>query len=109
MEKHKLPHAQSALILGIVSIVTACCCYGLPGLIIGFIGINEAKKAQKTYNENPEMYTGLGNANTGRITSIIGIAFGALAVIYYIYLISSGKWGETMDQYKQILEQYQNQ
>ena len=55
------------------------------------------------------MYTGLGNANTGRITSIIGIAFGALAVIYYIYLISSGKWGETMDQYKQILEQYQNQ
>lgn len=109
MEKHKLPHAQSALILGIVSIITACCCYGLPGLIIGFFGINEAKKAQKIYDENPEMYTGLGNASTGKITSIIGIAFGILAVIYYIYLITSGKWGEAMDQYRQIFEQYQNQ
>ena len=35
MYKEKLPHAQTALILGIVSIVTACCCWGIVGIIIG--------------------------------------------------------------------------
>jgi hypothetical protein len=107
MEKQKLPHSQAALILGIVSIVTACCCYGLPGVILGFIGINEAKKAKATHEENPDMYTGLNNAETGRITSIIGIVIGALAVLWLIYAISSGKYGEMMEQYKEAIEQAQ--
>jgi len=107
MEKQKLPHSQAALILGIVSIVTACCCYGLPGLILGFIGINEAKKAKKVHEENPDMYTGLKNAETGRITSIIGIVIGGLAVLWLLYAISTGKYGEMMEQYKDIIEQVQ--
>ena len=107
MEKQKLPHSQAALILGIVSIITACCCYGIPGLILGFIGINEAKKAKATHEEDPEMYIGIKNAETGRITSIIGIVIGGLAVLWMVYLISTGKYGEMMEQYKQILEQNQ--
>ena len=107
MEKQKLPHSQAALILGIVSIVTACCCYGLPGVILGFIGINEAKKAKATHEENPDMYTGMNNAETGRITSIIGIVIGALAVLWLIYAISSGKYGEMIEQYKEAIEQAQ--
>lgn len=107
MEKQKLPHSQGALILGIVSIVTACCCYGIPGLILGFIGLNNAKKAKAIHDENPDMYLGIGNANTGRITSIIGLVIGGLYTIWMIYIISTGQWGEMMDQYKELLEQVQ--
>lgn len=110
MEKQKLPHSQSSLILGIVSIVTACCCYGIPGLILGFIGMNEAKKAIAIHNENPDLYKGINNANTGRTTSIIGLAIGGLAALWLIYAISTGKFTEMMDQYKELLEQVeQNQ
>ncbi len=107
MEKQKLPHSQSALILGIVSIVTACCCYGVPGFILGLIGINEAKKAKAVHEKNPDMYTGLNNAETGRVTSIIGIVIGGLAVLWLIYIISTGKYGEMMDQYMQMMEELQ--
>jgi len=107
MEKQKLPHSQAALILGIISIVTACCCYGLPGLILGFIGMKEAKKAKAIHEENPEMYKGLNNAETGRITSIIGVVIGGLAVGWLIYVVSTGQWGEVMQQYKDLIEQAQ--
>lgn len=107
MEKQKLPHSQAALILGICSIITACCCYGVPGLILGLIGMNEAKKAKATHEENPELYKGLNNAETGRITSIIGIVIGALASIWIIYAISTGKYGEMMEQYRELIEQAQ--
>ncbi len=108
MEKQKLPHSQSALILGIVSIITACCCYGIPGLVLGFIGINNAKKAKAIHNENPDTYKGVKNAETGRITSIIGIVFGVLITIWLIFIISTGKYGEMMEQYKEMIEQMQN-
>lgn len=105
MEKQKLPHAQSSLVFGIVSIVTACCCLGLPGLIFGIIGLNNSKKAIKIYNEDPSIYTGEGNANTGKITSIIGIVFGALAVLQLAYALFSGTWQEQLEMYKELIEQ----
>ncbi len=109
MEKQKLPHSQAALILGIISIVTACCCYGIPGLILGFLGMNEAKKAKAIYNENPDQYTGLNNAETGRVTSMIGIVIGGLAALWIIYLLVTGKYGEMMEQYMNMIEEMQNQ
>jgi len=107
MEKQKLPNSQGALILGITSIITACCCYGIPGVILGFIGLNKAKKAKATHDENPDTYIGIGNANTGRITSIIGLVIGGLYTIWMIYIISTGQWGEMMDQYRELIEQAQ--
>jgi len=108
MEKQKLPHSQSALILGIVSIITACCCYGVPGFILGLIGINEAKKAKAIHDENPDTFVGLNNAETGRVTSIIGIVIGGLATLWLIYAISTGTYGEMMDQYMQMMEELQS-
>jgi len=105
MEKQKLPHAQSSLIYGIVSIVTACCCFGLPGVIFGYIGLNNSKKALALYNEDPSQYTGDGNANTGKITSIIGLVLGAIAVLQILYAIFSGSWQEQMEMYKDLIEQ----
>ncbi|WP_456376671.1 CCC motif membrane protein [Lutibacter sp.] len=107
MEKQKLPHAKSSLIFGIVSIVTACCCFGLPGLIFGIIGLNNSKKAMKIYNEDPSQFDGSGNANTGKITSIIGIVLGVIFVLQIIYALFSGSWEEQMEMYKELIEQAQ--
>lgn len=105
MEKQILPHAKSALTYGIISIITACCCFGIPGIIFGFIGLNNAKKAMSLYNQDPSQYTGEGNANTGKITSIIGIAIGVLAIVQLAYSIFSGSWQEQMEMYQQLIEQ----
>lgn len=108
MEKQKLPHSQASLILGILSIVTACCCNGLPGIILGFIGMNEAKKAKKIHDENPDAYDGLNNANTGRVTSIIGLVLGAVILIFtIIYIISLGGIEGYMEMIQEMTEQYQ--
>lgn len=106
--KEKLPHSQAALILGIVSIVTACCCYGFIGIITGIIGLLQANKAIAIHNQDPELYDGINNANTGRITSIIGIVIGAIAVITYIYLYSTGQYQIMMEQYQEMIEQQMN-
>ncbi len=107
MEKQKLPGASTALVLGICSIVTACCCYGLIGIILGIIGLNSAKKAKVAYEENPEQYDGMANANAGRITSIIGIVIGALYIVYLIFLIVTIGFAGIMEQNQQLMEQFQ--
>jgi len=109
MEKQKLPNASSSLVMGILSIVTACCCYGVPGLIFGFIGLNMAKKAKATYEENPEQYNGLGNVEAGKITSIIGLVLGALFTIYLVYILSTGQFGDMQEQIQKAIEDAQNQ
>ena len=105
MEKTNLPNAKKSLIFGIVSIVTACCCAGFPGLIFGYLGYKEATKAKAIYDENPDLYHSVGNADTGRITSIIGMVLGAIFVLQLIYAIVSGSWQEQMDMYRDFIEQ----
>jgi len=84
MEQQKLPNSTLILIFGIVSIVL-CCCYGV-GVIFGIIAIVLASKAIKTYNENPELYSGYKNVTTGRILAIIGVSLGAIWLAYVIYM-----------------------
>ena len=104
MTKEKLPYSQSGLIFGIISIFFSCCCGGFIGLIFGIIGLSNSRKAIAFHYENPEMYDGINNANTGRITSIIGIVIGSISTIWLIYLLSSGQYEIMMEQYQQILE-----
>ncbi len=104
MDKEKLPYSQTALILGIVSIFTACCCYGVIGIVLGFIGLNKANKAIVIHEENPELYDGINNAKTGKITSIIGIVFGIIVIIYLVYIFSSGQYEVIMEQYQELIE-----
>lgn len=108
MEKQKLPNSTSSLVFGIVSIITACCCFGLPGVIFGIIGLNQSKKAIALNNEDPSLYFGAGNANTGKITSIIGIVLGALAVLQILFSVFiSGTFGEQMELIKEAIENAQ--
>ena len=105
MYKEKLTHAQSALILGISSIVTACCCWGIVGLIVGIIGLYESNKAISIYNANPNDFDGINNAQTGRTTSIIGIIIGALSILWMIYMYSSGNYELIFEQYDEFLNE----
>jgi uncharacterized protein MpPF26 len=103
MDKEKLPHSQTALILGIISIITACCCWGIIGVFIGIIGLIKANQAIALHNANPDQFDGINNANTGRITSIIGIVIGILSLAWLIFLFMSGDFGLMMEQYQDII------
>lgn len=83
MNQQKLPNATAVLVLGIVSIV-ACCCYALPGIITGIIGLVLYKKDKALYQQNPSLYSDYNNLNTGRILCIIGIALSALYILSMI-------------------------
>lgn len=87
MEQQKLPNATIVLILGIVSIV-GCCCYGLPGLICGIIGVVLYNKDKVLYQQKPQLYSNFSNLNTGRILCIIGIIFSILFLLYIVFIIS---------------------
>ena len=80
----------------------------MPGIVLGFIGMNEAKKAKRIHDENPDVYDGLNNANTGRVTSIIGLVLGAVILIFtIIYIISLGGIEGYMEMIQEMTEQYQ--
>lgn len=85
MEKQKLPNATAVLILGISSILT-CCCWGIIGLVLGIVALVLAKKDLQLYRENPGIYTGYSNLNTGKVLAIIGIILGSIYFIFTIYL-----------------------
>jgi len=84
MNQQPLPGASNALTMGIISLVGAFICCGPFAIIFSIIGLNSAKKAEKLYMANPELYTGYENVKTGRILSYIGMA---VALIYLILII----------------------
>jgi hypothetical protein len=96
MNQQTLPNATAVLILGIVSII-GCCCYGLPGIVAGVIGLVLYKKDNDLYKQNPTMYSNYSNLNTGRILSIIGIVLSILYLIYVVVLISTVGWDAMKD------------
>ena len=87
MEKEKLPNATLILILGMLSILT-CCCYGIPGLGLGIATLILAKKDIKIYNEDPQRYKDFANVITGRTLAIVGIVLSALAVVFFIIVMT---------------------
>ena len=76
--KKTAPNSVAALVLGICSIVLGC---GFVGLVCGIVGLVLANKGLVQYNEDPSLYTDNKMLNAGKITSIIGIVFGTIAVI----------------------------
>jgi uncharacterized membrane protein len=96
MNQQKLPNATAVLVLGIVSIVS-CCCYGLPGIITGIIGLVLYKKDNELYQQNPTLYSDYNNLKTGRILSIIGIILSILTIFYLVFVISYIGWDAITD------------
>lgn len=100
MNNQQLPGASNALTFGIISIVAALFCCGPFGAIFSFIGLSNAKKAERAYEENPDAYgSGIDNVKTGKILSYIGIALSVimllLCILYFgliIAMFSSGSF-----------------
>ncbi len=78
IQQQTVPNAVASLVLGISSLVLGCF---IVGLVLGIIGLVLGNKAQKIYYATPELYTGEGMFKAGRITSIIGIVFGAISTV----------------------------
>lgn len=97
MERTTLPNSTASLVLGILSIITGICCYGVLGVILGAIAIILGKNAQNTYNKEPEIYNGLGNAKAGFITGIIGVILSLLYIAFLVWLFSAIGWDAMQD------------
>jgi len=101
MNQESLPGASNALTMGIISVVGALVCCGPFAAIFSFIGLSNAKKAEKLYQENPGSYTGYENVKTGKILSYIGLALSAimlvLCILYFgviIAMITTGNFDQ---------------
>lgn len=97
MNQQNLPNATAVLILGIVSIV-GCCCYGIPGIIAGAVGLFLYSKDKALYLKNPEQYLNYNNLKTGRILSIIGIVISLLYIITIVIFGVIFGWDALTDQ-----------
>lgn len=75
--------ALASLVMGIIGIVTSCCCYG--GLIFGSLGILFAllSKTEDRFE---------GYAKAGLITSIIGVVMAVLLGIVLIIFAVAGEF-----------------
>lgn len=78
MPQVNCPGAIASLILGILSLLSGCL---MVGLILGIVGAVIAGNGNKAYMANPSRYKGMGMLKAGRITSILGIIFGAIALV----------------------------
>ena len=95
-QKTAAPYAVTSMVLGIASIVFGCF---LVGLVLGIIGLVLANKGYSIYNLSPQSYTGEGMLKAGKITSIIGIVFGGIYLIWFIIatvILGSSAFGFAM-------------
>ena len=78
----QLPNSTAALVLGIISIVSLCCCTFV-GFVLGIIGLVLGNKAVAMYVQMPGVYSEASykNANAGKICSIIGLVLNGISVL----------------------------
>lgn len=84
-----IPNSSGVLTLGILSILSLCCCGGFLAPILSIIALAMTPKAKKTYAQNPNLYSesSLRSLNAGKICAIIGLALASLFIIYIIVLM----------------------
>ena len=82
------PLAIAGLVLGILSLPGACCCYGIPfnipGIVVSIIALTQIKK-------EPDKHGGKGMALAGLILSILGIVL-AIALLAFGVAMSGSEW-----------------
>lgn len=108
MEQQKLPNVTIAIVLGILSFL--CCCFsaGIGGILLSGIALFLVNKDTKLYSQNPEIYSNFSTLKTAKIVAIIGLAIGALSLIWTIYSVTQmGGWEAYMEKVGEMMEQYQ--
>lgn len=83
----KLPNSGAILTLGILSIVTLCCCGPTIGPILAIIAIALSVGVNRELKSKPGYYssTSIGNFKAGKICAIIGLSIGL--IIFLIYFL----------------------
>ena len=104
-----LPNATIVLVLGILSIVTCCCFYGILSLVLSIVALVLSKKDKLLYAENMGLYTegSFKNLNAGRVCAIIGLILGALIIVMCIGIAVIFGFGVLNDQ-EAMKEIFQN-
>lgn len=90
--EQKLPNSGGILAMGIISIVSFCCCWGISGIVLGIIAIVMASNAERTYRENPDLFSlsSYKNMRAGKTTAIIGLIISIIWAIAQTLIITSG-------------------
>ncbi|HZH86914.1 MAG TPA: CCC motif membrane protein [Brumimicrobium sp.] len=86
----KVPNSAGVLVLGILSIVPGCICYGVPGIVMGIIALSLASGANKLIKQNPGKYSenSIQLVKAGKICGIIGLSLSSLFILYLIAVLS---------------------
>lgn len=108
MDKQQLPNATLTLVFGILSLVTFCC-YGIFGILFGLLALILGNIALKKFKQDPELYTGEGNAKIGRVLGIIGLVLGLLVIAFFIWVISIVGWDVLMSQDQELIQEKINE
>ncbi len=82
----KLSNSGTILSMGILSIVSLCCCGPVLGPIFAIIALAMSSKVSKTYNNSPEKFTtgSVNNYKAGKICAIVGLCIGGIYLIFFI-------------------------
>lgn len=94
MPKNNMGLSIVGTILGICS--PFCC----PGLILGIIAIVFSSQVKKKF-ESGDFAGAEKAAKNAKLLALIAIALGVIGIIY-----SALNWDDTMNQYQQMMEQY---
>jgi len=98
------PKPNNNLPLAIVSTVLGCCSPCLSGFIAGVVAIIFASQVNTKYNAQD--YSGAESAaKTAKILAFVALALFLINLIYFSYLIATGKFDEMLEEIKQKLEQ----
>ncbi|MDD3686266.1 MAG: CCC motif membrane protein [Bacteroidales bacterium] len=87
-----IPNSGGILSLGILSILSICCCGGFVAPILSIIALVMASSSMKVYNQNPDYYTltSLNNLKAGKITAIIGLVLAGFFLLYILFVYTMG-------------------
>lgn len=107
--QQKLPNATISMVLAILSFIGCCCTSGIGGIILAGIALFLAKKDEKLYAENPDLYSNYSQVNTAKILAIISLIISVLIVAWYIYMVSTGQYDELMEQWMEMAKEMQQQ
>lgn len=90
--KLNIPNSGGILSLGILSILSFCCCGGFLAPILSIIALVMASSSMKAYKQNPDYYTisSLNNIKAGKVTAIIGLVISGLFFLYILFVYTIG-------------------
>ncbi len=101
----KLPNSGAILTLGILSILSLCCCGPTLGPILAVIALALSPGATRAIKSNPGLYSNgsIGNFKAGRICAIIGLILGGIMIFTYIIgiILDSSLNQEIMDAFNE--------